>query len=115
MKPIDIARVAHEANRAYCLTLGDRSQLPWDDAPNWQRESSVNGVQHVLTHGFDPEGSHISWMNEKLNAGWQYGPVKDALLLTHPCLVDYDKLPPEQRVKDSLFGQIVLVLSGMLE
>jgi hypothetical protein len=54
-------------------------------------------------------------MNERLNAGWQYGPVKDALLLTHPCLVDYDKLPPEQRVKDSLFGQIVLVLSGMLE
>ena len=28
------ARAAHEANRAYCLALGDTSQPSWDDAPS---------------------------------------------------------------------------------
>ncbi len=27
------ARSAHEANRAYCIALGDLSQPAWDDAP----------------------------------------------------------------------------------
>jgi hypothetical protein len=27
-----IARVAYEANRAYCRTIGDDSQKPWDEA-----------------------------------------------------------------------------------
>jgi len=30
-----IARVTREVNRAYCLALGDDSQLPWNDAPQW--------------------------------------------------------------------------------
>src|SRR5438105_262770 len=33
------ARAAHEVNRAYCLALGDASQVAWEDAPEWQRSS----------------------------------------------------------------------------
>ena len=40
-----IARVAHEANRAYCLSLGDPSQLPWEEAPDWAKESAIDGVR----------------------------------------------------------------------
>ena len=29
MKTDDIARVTHEANRAYCITIGDTSQVPF--------------------------------------------------------------------------------------
>ena len=29
----DIARVAHELNKAYCESMGDHSQPDWDNAP----------------------------------------------------------------------------------
>jgi hypothetical protein len=41
---IACARAAHEANRAYCLALGDETQAPWHDAPDWQKESAIEGV-----------------------------------------------------------------------
>ena len=30
------ARASHEANRAYCLAIGDASLAPWEQAPDWQ-------------------------------------------------------------------------------
>ena len=38
-----LPRSATEINRAYCAALGDTSQLPWDQAPEWQRQSAING------------------------------------------------------------------------
>lgn len=102
------ARVAHEVNRAYCQAIGDMSQLPWDAAPNWQRESAVNGVRHIMANPeTTPEESHQNWLKEKILTGWTYGPVKDVEKRIHPCMVAYDKLPIEQRVKDHLFGAAV--------
>ncbi len=40
-----IAKICHEANRAYCATIGDASQLPWEESPDWQRQSAINGVK----------------------------------------------------------------------
>lgn len=46
----DIASVCHEANRAYCRTLGDFSQGPWISAPDWQKQSAIAGVKlHLET------------------------------------------------------------------
>jgi hypothetical protein len=39
-----IAKVAHEINAAFCLAYNDNSQTSWDEAPEWQRESAINGV-----------------------------------------------------------------------
>lgn len=103
-----IARVCHEANRAYCAAMGDHSQLPWEQAPSWQRESAINGVRFHLTNpGATPENSHESWLAEKRAAGWRYGPVKDADKKEHPCFRPYAELPVEQRAKDYLFRAIV--------
>ncbi len=41
---------------------------------------------------------HQRWMNERLDAGWVYGEVRDDDLRVHPDLVPYDKLP--ENVKD---------------
>jgi hypothetical protein len=41
----ELARITHEANRTYCQALGDDSQLHWDNAPEWQRESALAGVK----------------------------------------------------------------------
>lgn len=111
MKIEDIARVTHEANRAYCLALGDTSQVPWDEAPAWQRDSAIAGVKAVLDgSATSPQAQHEQWYNLKAKEGWVYGPVKDANRKTHPCMVPYDRLPPEQQAKDHLFRAVVVAL-----
>jgi hypothetical protein len=102
-----IAKVAHEANRAYCEGIGDNSQLRWEDAPDWQRESAINGVKLHLASDLPPSSSHDAWLAEKKATGWKYGPVKSAEDKEHPCIVSFDELPMAQKVKDYLFSSIV--------
>lgn len=108
MQPEQIARVAHEVNRAYCQALGDSSQPEWENAPGWQRDSAINGVRfHIANPDAGPDHSHQEWLKEKEAAGWKYGPVKDAEKKEHPCFVPYDQLPVEQKAKDFLFRAVV--------
>lgn len=112
MLPVDIARVCHEANRALCVTQADFSQPAWEAAPNWQRESAINGVRHATDNpNAKPSDSHESWLAEKRAAGWNYGPVKDPEKKEHPCVVPYDELPEEQKLKDVLFLAVVRALA----
>ena len=107
-----IARIAHETNRAYCESIGDTSQPRWEDAPDWQRSSAVKGVEfHIAAHEKGetpaPSASHDSWLAEKRADGWKYGATKNPETKEHPCFVPYNELPVEQRLKDYLFGNIV--------
>lgn len=117
MKIVDVARICHEANKAYCETLKDYSQWPWDSAPEWQKESAINGVKFIVRNNgkVDPEAQHENWMILKLAQGWQYGNEKNADKKTHPCLLPYADLPEEQRIKDHLFGAIVNWLYPFIE
>jgi hypothetical protein len=108
---ITVARLCHELNREWCDSCGDASQLTWNNAAPWQRESAIRGVQHVLDNPDDDDASqHDAWMRDKLAAGWTHGPVKDEVAKTHPCLVPYAELPEEQRIKDTLFRGLVKLL-----
>lgn len=107
------ARVAHEINRAYCDAIGDHSQKPWDEADEWQRKSARLGVG-VALGGATAEEQHEAWLAVKLSDGWVHGPVKDATAKTHPCLVPYADLPPEQRIKDSLYIAAVRVVATLI-
>ncbi len=107
-----IARVCHEVNRAYCESLGDESQLPWEEAPEWQRESARMGVDLHMMGDFPVSASHKSWMALKLEEGWRYGPVKDVEKKEHPCMVAYDDLPREQQSKDYIFRAVVHAMKG---
>lgn len=105
------ARMAHEVNRFYCQSIGDDSQKPWAQAADWQRDSAIKGVHGVLK-GNQPGDSHLSWMQDKFESGWKYGPVKDEAKKEHPCMVPFNQLPREQQVKDYLFVYVVLALLG---
>ncbi len=107
------ARAAHEVNRAYCIALGDKSQLSWEDAPDGQKSSAINGVQGALL-GNTPRQSHEGWLREKKAAGWVYGTVKNPEKKEHPCMVEYDSLPNEQRQKDYLFISTVQEMNRAL-
>lgn len=115
MTPDRIAEICHETNRAYCATLGDTSQPPWAEAPDWQKASAVNGVRlHLHYPDTTPEASHICWLQEKTDNGWTWGPVKDPVKKEHPCCVPYNELPEDQRIKDYLFKGIVVALRPFL-
>jgi hypothetical protein len=104
----EIARVAHEVNRAYCASVGDDSQPAWEDAPDWQRRSAIDGVTyHVVHPQSTPESSHNNWMSLKEQEGWKYGETKDPVAKTHPCFRPYSELPVAQRTKDHLFIAVV--------
>ncbi len=99
-----IASVCHEVNRAYCVSLDDYTHAPWDLAPEWQRESAMQGVEAVKEDpDRDPSDSHRDWMETKLSDGWKYGETKDSTAKTHPCLLPFDQLPREQQAKDFIF------------
>ena len=102
-----IAKLCHEVNKTYCESIGDHSQPKWEDAPGWQKESAIAGVNFHLENETTPEQSHESWLKQKELDGWKYGPIKDGIKKEHPCFVPYEELPKEQQVKDHLFKAIV--------
>ena len=102
------AKMCHEVNKAYCEAIGDHSQVSWNEAPEWQQDSAINGVMfHLNNPDAKPHDSHANWYKDKLADGWKYGPVKDVQKKEHPCMVPYEELPLEQRVKDHLFIAMV--------
>jgi hypothetical protein len=103
-----IAKVCHQANKAFCEANDDNSQKDWHEAEKWQRESAIKGVAFRINNpdaGHDAQ--HNSWMQEKVDAGWVFGEVKDAEAKTHPCIVPFEKLPKFQQQKDALFCAVV--------
>jgi len=109
-----LAAAAHMVNRAYSIALGDYSHPTWDEAPDWQRRSSLLGVQAALDPRHTPEQSHQAWLTQKLNEGWTYGPVRDVTAKEHPRMLPYRDLPSEQRRKDDLFISTVREMAKVL-
>jgi hypothetical protein len=106
-----IAKATHEVNRAFCEGMGDASQVPWIDAPLWQKKSARLGVSAICQNlDMTPEQSHKGWLELKKADGWKFGPTKDAVAKTHPCMVPYEELPNVQRAKDALFTTTVKAL-----
>lgn len=113
LNKLEIAQVCHEVNRAYCAALGDTSQTPWEEAPEWQKKSAVTGVELHQTLDAGPEASHESWMAQKIADGWKLGPEKDAAKKEHPCIVPFGELPRDQQAKDYIFRAVVHALSAI--
>jgi len=113
-KMVEAAKAAHEVNRIYCLALGDDSQPLWGDAPTWQKDSAIHGVEAIVKNPNNPPStSHDNWMAEKTKSGWKYGPTKNPAKKEHPCMVPYDDLPVDQRMKDTIFMAVVKGVLGI--
>lgn len=116
MKALSIAMICHGINAAYCQSLGDNSQPTWEDAPEWQKQSAIVGVEmHLANPDATPEQSHQSWYKQKEAEGWKYGEVKDPELKEHPCFLPYEELPQEQKAKDYLFRAVVHLVKDLPE
>lgn len=103
---VTIAAAAHECNRIWSRHHGDESHAHYEDAPEWQRTSAIDGIKAAI-NGATPEEQHQAWYDSKARDGWVYGAVKDADAKTHPCMVNYADLPSEQRAKDAIYLAVV--------
>lgn len=43
---------------------------------------------------------HDIWAIGRFNEGWTYGPERNDALKQHPCLIDYDELPENEKEYD---------------
>ena len=108
---IQIADICHAVNRAICESLPDPAiptPATWDRASLWEQFGVIAGVKHFADKpAASAREAHDAWLMDKLTNGWKYGPVKDEATKRHPCIVDYDALPPHQKVKAAVFLAIV--------
>jgi hypothetical protein len=57
---------------------------------------------------------HQRWMNEKIEDGWVYAPIRDDIKKHHPCLVPWDKLSEEVQNEDKKTARnIIEILDGV--
>jgi hypothetical protein len=108
-----IARIAHEANRALQGILTDSNvpvDVPWEQYPPELQHRAVTAVK-AARYGATPEAVHESWMQTLLTDGWTLGETKDATAKTHPDLVPFDQLPPGDRAKDYLFAGVCAAMN----
>jgi len=98
-----IARVVHEAVRAWGSAHGETEIPTWDAAPDWMKASTFESVRFVLVHpDAGPGAQHDQWMAQRLADGWTYGPERDESLKQHPMLVPFEDLPEFEKKKDAL-------------
>jgi len=110
------AKTAYTINNEFRAALGETRKPAWDDCTPTKRESLMYGVEDVLK-GATPERGHENWLAFHQREGWTYGAVEDVVAKKHPCMLHYADLPPEQRIKDTLFhasARGVLIRYGWL-
>lgn len=107
-----IAQTVHEAVRAWSAAHGQATIPAWSEAPEWMQTSSRQSVQFVLDHpDAGPGAQHAQWMEQRLAAGWTYGPDRDETRKHHPMLVPFEELPEFEQQKDALVCAIVKALA----
>jgi hypothetical protein len=83
---------------------------PWDSESDLLRDTLINAVR-MIRMGYTNEEMHNEWCDRYRASGWVYGPEKNAIKKTHPCLVSYYELPAKQRHKTEVIRAIVINLS----
>lgn len=111
-----IARACHEVNRAAQIAGGETLISPhWEQAPEWEVDSTLEAVKAILDGNWDPRAQHERWYAERVSEGWRWGPVRDNKEKINPALVaDYDDVSAHQRRKDTLRAAVVGALTGHL-
>lgn len=110
-----LAKLVHEAIRHYNTLIGDTTLVAWDETDESTKESTRKGVLFVIQNPeTTPSETHAKWVEDRTCEGWSFGDVKNPDTKEHPCLVAYDELPVEHRMKDHLFNGVVLAVWNTL-
>jgi len=93
------ARVAHDALSSLRIALGEPSLPAWDTAGAWMRRDTYALVNTIMANGAcsSAEAEHTRWYNDRVEAGWTHGPIRDDSAKVNPLLLPWEKLSPEAR------------------
>lgn len=113
-----IAEIIYEAARLESI-WSKRSIIPetWEERDAQFKIQFINTVLDYLDMDKlpTPEEAHNSWIESYKRAGWRYGEVRDPVKKTHPDMVEYDKLPKDEKDKDAIFLALIYVTKKILE
>jgi len=118
MNPIistdEIAVIVYEATRIFGGSFGDVVWPRVEEAPEWRLKGVKFGVERFVNNpDITSKEVHSNWMWGMLLAGWYWGKEFDVVKMTHPDLVDYDRLPIQQKVRYRLTEVIAKTLLGI--
>jgi hypothetical protein len=103
-----IARVMHEAVRAWQKANGEKLAPSWSRAPKWMKEASIASVEWRMENPHAPTSAqHDQWMDKKKADGWKHGHKKSPMRKTHPMMAPYDDLPEVEKRKDALVNAVI--------
>ena len=98
-----ICRVVHEALRAFKAGIGQADLPTWKRAPKWMKSATRDSVLSVIQNPDQTSKfQHEQWVAQKRADGWKYGKTKDTKAKTHPLLIPYEELDPNEQLKDAL-------------
>ncbi len=111
-----IARVMHEAVRAWQKANDQPASPAWNRAPKWMKDSSHDAVVWRLNNPNAPNSAqHDQWMEQKKAGGWKFGKRKSGSKKTHPMMVPYADLPEVERRKDAMVGALIDSLTDKID
>lgn len=109
-----IAHAVHNAETVYSTELLGQSKKEWHLLGNTEVQNFANLIyKYLQSPDITPEQLHQEWMDAKLKEGWQYGPEFNEESKHHPCIVQYEELPKEERFKDQLLLAIIKPFAGL--
>lgn len=107
-----IARVAHEAVRAFAAANGE-FKSSWEHLDLASQDRIIRGVEALAESPFrTPAENHANWLDDMDEAGWTWGEKHDAELKTHPAFMQFDDLPETFRRRNEIFLAVVKSLLG---
>ncbi|MDB4584824.1 hypothetical protein N9164_16870 [Draconibacterium sp.] len=107
-----IARIAHDADRAWCAAFGWPGSAGWSHCTPGDREARIEAVLMIITTpGADASTLHDDWCEVMRRNGWRHGAAHDGIARTSPGLIAFDRLPIDQQRRQAMFVGIVRALS----
>lgn len=95
----DLARVCHEAHVALRVGLNDSATDVRFDALPQERKDLVTNEVRLIRAGRSPAEVHGTWVEWMKEHDWEWGEERDPVRKTHPDMVSYEELPPEEKAK----------------
>lgn len=107
-----VARVAYEADRAFCESNFIFTNENWHDAPIWKKNIIATSVKDILYQPLMPPMEIHGRLVERLTReGWVYGDKESIEGKTHPMIQDYGEIGDLHKTRFLLFSYIVLALT----
>ncbi len=111
-----ITKAIYEATRLEAKWSGRRI-VPekWKRRDEKFKRQLIDVIEKYLSYKRlpTPKQAHNSWMKAYRKMGWKYGKKRDIIKKTHPDMVEFEKLPKDERDKDAVFLAFVWLVKSL--